>query len=289
MKLYSVNKANPKTNNILYNCPHSGEEFPSEFLNLIDIDKQTLLLSGDSFVDKLFDEVVNNGSQLFKNHFGRSFIDTNRSAYELDPTMFYGNISSPLLSESAKVKLGYGSIARLAYNRKEIYKDKIPFSYAQKVIEQYYNPVHEKLGSLINEDHEKFGYSLLVDCHSMPSYEFLDHKISSTKQPDIILGDLHGTSCHSAITHFVTNHFKKYDLTVAHNTPFAGGYNTNHYSDPASNRHAIQIEIKKSLYMDEKNRSLNKYFEPLKIIISALCYHLDENINALISQNGVTK
>lgn len=281
MKLYSLSKAKNKNNNIIYNIPHSGESFPAGFLNEAIIDKHTLLCSGDSFVDQLFIEAKKCGSVSMSNNFSRSFIDTNREAYELDPEMFSGEITEKLNERSQKVKLGFGSIAKYAYTRKNIYKEKLPFDQALKRLEDYYFPVHEKLSELLTEDYDHFGYSLLVDCHSMPSYEFLNQKLAKN-QPDIILGNLYGKSSDPAITDYITAHFKKYDLSVAHNAPFAGGYNTVCYGEPAKNRHAIQIEIKKSLYMDERNRKPNEYFEPLKVIMNDLMFHLDQEIATLL-------
>tara|TARA_R110002096_G_scaffold367840_1_gene561103 strand:- start:34818 stop:35666 length:849 start_codon:yes stop_codon:yes gene_type:complete len=282
MKLFTLKRAKHKTNNIIYNSPHSGEHFPSDFFEYTSIDKHTLLCSGDSFVDKLFSEASNNGSVFLCNEYARSFMDTNREAYELDPEMYSEEITKTLVSDSAKVKMGFGSIAKFAYTRKHIYDKKIPFSDALKRIDDYYHPIHEKLNELLNTDFEKYGYSLLVDCHSMPSYEFLGQPSAKYRQPDIILGNLHGKSCSNKITDYLTRHFMMYDLSVAHNTPFAGGFNTSHYGDPRSNHHAVQIEIKKSLYMDEITRKPNEHFEPIKIIMSSLCDHLAKDIDKLL-------
>jgi len=282
MKLYSLSEAKNKTNNIIYNSPHSGERFPDDFLKSCLINQHILLSSGDSFVNSLFEEAKNHGSTLLVNNFARSFMDTNREAYEIDPSMFSGEIDVPLNHNSPKVQLGFGSIAKYAYTRKNIYKDKIPFEYARKRIEEYHIPIHEKLESLLVKDIDKFGYSLLVDCHSMPSFEFLGHHVPDKPQYDIILGNLYGRSCHPAITDFLSQHFLREGFSVILNTPFAGGHNTEKYNAPQLNKHAIQIEIKKSLYMDEATRTPNQYFEPIKAIMSSLCYELDKHIEELI-------
>ena len=281
MPLYSISKATQKTNNIIYNSPHSGECFPDEFLNQTIIDKHTLLCSADSFVDTLYDQASKYGSVLMANQYARSFMDTNRAAYELDQDMFYGDIPKDLIDHSPKVDIGYGSIAKYAYTRKEIYFSKIPFEEAEKRIRQYYFPVHEKLSQLLSEEYQRFGYSILIDCHSMPSYEFLNYKTSTT-QPDIILGNLYGNSCNHKLTHYIQKHFKKHDLYVVMNNPFAGGYNTNHYGRPIENKHAIQIEIKKSLYMDEKKRTLNQSAIEFKKIITDLVRCLNDDIEKIL-------
>jgi N-formylglutamate amidohydrolase len=285
MKLYSITTAKNRTNNIIYNSPHSGEKFPDEFIKLVQIDMDILLSSGDSFVDKLFNNAQHHGSCLISNEYGRSFVDTNREAYELDPHMFSGEINIPLNEASYKVKLGFGSIAKFAYTRQNIYKGSIPFKEALIRLEKYYFPIHVKLQDLLSEQFDKYGYSLLVDCHSMPSYEFIGKNTQSLPQADIILGDCHGKSCAPQITHYLNNFFIDQGFSVELNTPFAGGYNTKHYGSPDINKHAVQIEIKKSLYMDEYKRTPNQKFNKLKDILSKLCNGLDNNIKQLTLKN----
>ena len=282
MKLFKLLEPENKTNNIIYNSPHSGEKFPDGFLETTLIDKSILLSSADSFVDQLFEDAPINGSSIISNIYARSFIDTNREAFELDPDMFSGEITKKLNYRSNKVKLGFGSIAKFAVNRKDIYADKIPFEEALSRLDNYYYPVHKKLTSLIESRFDDFGYAMLVDCHSMPSYKFLGQDVFRSSQPDIILGDLHGKSCHPAITDYLIKFFKEQDLTVTCNAPFAGGFNTQNYGKPKKNRHAIQIEINKSLYMDEFERTQNKQFQSIKKMMTKLSKKLDNEICTLI-------
>ncbi|MDG1709167.1 MAG: N-formylglutamate amidohydrolase, partial [Emcibacteraceae bacterium] len=217
MTLYSLYKPTQKTNNIIYNSPHSGECFPRDFLTHTPIDKYTLLSSGDSFVDQLYKSAPDHGSILLANNYARSFMDTNRAAYELDRSMFSGDIPEQLLNHSHKVDLGYGSIAKYAYTRKDIYVTKIPFAEAEARIKEYYFPIHETLAALLSDDHEKYGYTVLIDCHSMPSYEFLNFKSAMAPQPDIVIGNLYGNSCSIEFTDYIKNYFENTGLTVALN------------------------------------------------------------------------
>lgn len=282
MKLYSINKAVKKTNNIIYNSPHSGDLFPDDFLKTTSIDKDILLMSGDSFVDDLFSNVTEYGSTIISNLYGRSFVDTNREAYELDPAMFSGKIAIPLNHKSSKVKMGYGSIARYTFNRQNIYNDKIPIADAITRLNNYYFPVHQALNELLTENFDQYGYSFLIDCHSMPSYEFMNRQSDSIPQPDIILGDLHGQSCNPDITNYLTNFFKNHNLSVAHNAPFAGGYNTKQYGLPKKNKHSIQIEIKKSIYMHEAKRKPNPNFKNIQNMMTSLSLQLNKEIELLL-------
>ena len=58
---------------------------------------------------------------------------------------------------------------------------------------------------------------------------------------------------------------------VCRNIPFSGGYITQLYGQPSKNIHAVQVEISRALYMDEKsirkNPDFNKFCESMKNVI----------------------
>ena len=45
--------------------------------------------------------------------------------------------------------------------------------------------------------------------------------------------------------------FRELGYAVSRNKPYAGGFITEHYGDPATGLHALQIEVNRALYMDE--------------------------------------
>ena len=49
----------------------------------------------------------------------------------------------------------------------------------------------------------------------------------------------------------MTRHFEAAGLSVAVNDPYKGGYITTHHGRPADGIHAIQLELRRDLYMDE--------------------------------------
>ena len=50
---------------------------------------------------------------------------------------------------------------------------------------------------------------------------------------------------------------------VARNAPYAGGYTTRHYGRPRAGVHAIQIEINRALYMDERDLKRKPFISTL--------------------------
>ena len=188
-------------------------------------------------------------------NFPRAFLDLNREPYELDPSMFDGPLPSYIKSNGARVGSGLGTIAKIVSERKEIYKHRLSVDEGLKRIETYYKPYHQALRRQIALTHVEFGYACLIDCHSMPS-RVLQNANPSTR-PDIIIGDRYGTSCHSALTNAAKSILTHLGFRVDMNRPYAGGFITQHYGRPLKGLHALQIEIDRSLYMDEDS------FEPV--------------------------
>ena len=240
--------------------PHSGTEYSAEFLAASRLDPMALRRSEDSFVNELFGAAPRLGAPLLSARFPRAYVDANREAYELDPSMFTDTLPKFVNAQSPRVRMGLGTIARIVASGEEIYAKKLCFAEAQRRIEQLYQPYHQALRGLIQETEALFGGCLLVDCHSMPSGADSPCEKSGA---DIVLGDCHGASCApqfvEAARHFLTEH----GLAVAINAPYAGGFTTGHYGRPSVQRHALQIEVNRALYMNEHDYQRKPYFQRL--------------------------
>ncbi len=81
---------------------------------------------------------------------------------------------------------------------------------------------------------------------------------------DIVLGDRYGTSCASLLIELVEAALRGRGYTVVRNKPYAGGFITEHYGEPALGRHALQIEINRALYMDERSMQKKAAFAVLR-------------------------
>jgi N-formylglutamate amidohydrolase len=240
--------------------PHSGTEYSAEFLGASRLDPMALRRSEDSFVDELFGAAPHLGAPLLSARFPRAYVDVNREAYELDPSMFADALPKFVNAQSPRVRMGLGTIARIVASGEEIYAKKLCFAEAQRRIEQLYQPYHLALRGLIQQTEALFGGCLLVDCHSMPSGAGSPCEKNGA---DIVLGDCHGVSCAPQFVetarHFLTDH----GFAVAINAPYAGGFTTGHYGCPSAQRHALQIEVNRALYMDERDYHRKPHFPRL--------------------------
>jgi N-formylglutamate deformylase len=211
-------------------------------------------------VDGLFAPVVDKGHALFKAHFPRAYVDVNREPYELDPRMFDGRLPSFANTRSMRVAGGLGTIARVVGEAQEIYARRLPVAEALDRIETLYKPYHHTLEQMLRRTRRLFGMTVLVDCHSMPSSQG-----AREDQPraDFVIGDRYGTSASAVFTDAAEEALQGLGYAVVRNKPYAGGYITEHYGQPADDCHAVQIEINRALYMDERRLTRSDGFDSL--------------------------
>jgi N-formylglutamate amidohydrolase len=242
---------------IIFNSPHSGSVYPSEFLQASRIDLAALRRSEDSFMDELIGDLCGRGFPTVRVNFPRSYVDVNREPYELDPRMFTGRLPSFANTRSMRVAGGLGTIPRVVGDGQEIYRERLAIDDALARIEALYKPYHRALRRLINQAHQAFGTVVVVDCHSMPS---IGVSRDEPRRPDVVIGDRYGTSCASLLPDRVEETMSRLGYSVGRNKPYAGGFITEHYGNPASGLHTIQLELNRAVYMDERRRERGPRF-----------------------------
>ena len=248
------------TSGVVFALPHSGRDYGVSFLNQSILDQLSIRSSEDAFLDQLIVGIEKYGSPKIIANAPRAFIDLNRSTDELDPALISGiknNIKNPRISS------GLGVIPRVVSHGKEIYRGKLSFEQAQSRIKYYWKPYHTDLSNLLQRSQSVFGQSLLIDIHSMP-HEAVSTQSSFIKPPEIVVGDRFGMSSDPEFTNLVISILKQHEFKVAKNTPFAGAFITKHHGKVKKRIHALQLEIDRSLYMDEEKISPNSEFEELK-------------------------
>ena len=235
----------------IYASPHSGATYPPGFVAAAALDPMALRRSEDAFVDRLFGAAPGLGAPLLAATYPRVYVDLNREPYELDPEMFAEALPEFVNTNSARVSVGLGTIARVVANGAAIYTGPITFADVRTRIERIYVPYHRTLRRLIAETQGAFGCAVLVDCHSMPSTGGPFDRDASHRRGEIVLGDRFGTSCAGVIVDVAENTLRRLGYRVVRNEPYAGGFITQNYGRPGNGVHTLQIEINRSLYMDE--------------------------------------
>ncbi len=248
---YAILAPDRQTVPLVFASPHSGRDYPDEFLAQSRLDVIEIRRSEDAFVDELFTAAPEFGAPLLKALFPRAYMDPNRRSSELDSEMFADALPQHITIASPHLAAGLGCIARIITSGEKIYHGKLLYEDAKRRIETYYDPYHQALEGLLEKTRERFGGCLLIDCHSMPSIGGPMDKDTGNRRVDMVLGDSHGNACAPEITTVAEKALTRMGFVVTRNNPYAGGYTTRHYGKTENGIHALQIEINRALYMDE--------------------------------------
>lgn len=233
---------------VIFASPHSGAGYETAFLEQTILDQRQIRSSEDAFVDRLFDMAPAHGAPLLAAEVPRAYIDLNRAPDELDPALIEGIARAP---HNPRISSGLGVIPRVVAGGRAIYRGKLKLAEAEARISRFWHPYHRALRDLIEGTHSRFGRAVLIDCHSMPHEAIESHGRASALRPDVVLGDRFGAAAAPAVTAWVEAAFTAEGFRVHRNTPFAGAFIAQSYGRPSGNRHVVQVEIDRALYMDE--------------------------------------
>lgn len=248
-KAYILHLPDHPTSAAVFSSPHSGSRYPADFLASADLDPMSIRSSEDAFVDRLFGTAPAHGAPLLAATLPRAYVDLNRAPDELDPALVAG---AQRRGANPRVSAGLGVIPRVVAEGRPIRSGKIPLREALKRLRVAYHPYHDRLEALLAAQRELFGQAILFDCHSMPHDALCSAPLVRGRRPDVILGDRFGAACARWVIDAAAQLFAAEGFVVARNAPFAGGYITQHYGRPSRSIHALQIEIDRALYMDER-------------------------------------
>ena len=262
----------PGSSALVLDSPHSGIVYPPDFLHTCEM--AVLRRAEDTHVEKLYDFSAALGAHWVEAHFPRSYLDANRNITEVDVSMFdapwphHVETNPRVLS---KVRLGKGLIWRTTDDGVPIYERRLSVAEVQLRIEQCWEPYHAAVAQAIDAAHDRHGYSIHINCHSMPAIA----SSHATEFPgevhaDFVVGDRDGSTASAALSQRVCAHLSGLGYTVAYNHPYKGVELVRRYGRPAVHRHSIQLEVNRKLYMSEDTLDLTPGFYTLKAHLRAL-------------------
>ena len=252
---------------VIFASPHSGRDYPADFLAQTLLDGRMIRSSEDAFVDQLFDVAPAFGAPLLAAAVPRAYLDLNRAPDELDPAVIEGIARG---AHNPRVSSGLGVIPRVVAGGRAIYRGKLPLAEAEARILRCWHPYHRALRDLIETTHGAFGQAVLIDCHSMPHEAIEGHGRPGALRPDVVLGDRFGAAAGRDLVERVEAAFAAAGLRVARNAPFAGAFIAQSYGRPSAGRHVIQVEIDRSLYMDEARVEKRADFGTFREVIAGV-------------------
>jgi len=251
--------------------PHAGRYYPKKFLAETRLKERELRLSEDAYADELFwNEKLK--VPMIRDNYARNYIDVNREPLELNQKLFKDELPTYVNHFSIRAAKGFGTIPQVVKRGIKIYNQKLYFNEVKERIATVYQPYHNTLAQMIKDNVAKFGSSFILDCHTMPTKKI-------ERSADIVIGDNYGTAADKNLVCTVMELLEDAGFKVVLNRPYAGGYTTCHYGCPELGVQALQIEVRRSLYMNETtfeklpsfneiSCKLRKLVQSLKIMMS---------------------
>lgn len=233
---------------VVLSSPHSGRDFPPEFLANSKLSEDELRSSEDSFVT----EIVRQASDA-----GIPLLSMNIPGLLWTLTAIKSKSTSKCISMRRKIPTvpaaadagGTRRDHRIVSQSKNIYDGLISYDEAMERIKNVYDPYHKRLKQLVDKCVRKFGLCVLIDCHSMPS--MICNIMNETRPLDFCLCTLFDESCPTQISENLSRELKKKDYRVEFNRPYAGAYIAFNYCQPQQKHFHYSAEINALVY-DEK-------------------------------------
>lgn len=250
---------------LVLSVPHSGQIFPHPFLENVAVGIDELRSNEDPFVDELVMEASNLGIPMISLNIARAFIDVNRDSIEIDPAMFYNYPQSDMLLGNKRCRVGLGLLHRITASRKNIYDGLLNYKEAQERIKNVYNVYHSHLQKMIDKCVKKFGFCLVLDCHSMPSK--ICNIMQDNRQIEFCLGTLFEQSCPGEFYDRMSQNLSaKYNVSL--DCPYSGAHISFNYCQPRKNIYTLQLEINRGLYCNEATYQKNNNFQYISSDVS---------------------
>ena len=262
----------PGQSPLVLDSPHSGTQYPTDFGFSCEL--ALLRRAEDTHVEKLYDFANSLDVAWIEALFPRSYLDANRNVTEIDETMLDQPWPGELATEPvvlSKVRLGKGLIWRTTDEGLPLYARSLTVPEVQARIETCWQPYHAAVAEAINMAHARHGYSIHINCHSMPAVSTSNATdFPGLVHADFVVGNRDDSTSSRALAQRVTQHLRDLGYEVAYNHPYKGVELVRRYGHPAQNRHSIQLEINRKLYMDEQTLAIHAGFAPLQAHLRSL-------------------
>lgn len=251
---------------LVLDSPHSGVDYPEDFRSVVPL--QTLRRAEDTHVEKLYDFAPALGVAWIEALFPRSYLDANRNTTELDTGLLADAWTGPLSGDPAvlsKIRLGKGLVWRCTDEGLDLYDRKLTAQEVQQRIERCWKPYHAAVGDAIAAAHARHGYSIHLNCHSMPAVSgAYSTEFPGLVHADFVIGDRDGSTASPALSQLLCDWLRGFGYEVSYNHPYKGVELVRRYGDPAAQRHSIQVEVNRKLYMDEATLQVHAGFDKLR-------------------------
>ena len=250
---------------VLLSVPHSGRDYPDWLIAMASGGRRALAGLEDPMVDRLVWRAVDQGTAAVIARAPRAAIDCNRSEDDIDPSVIEGGGRSRV---SARARGGLGIVPGRTQSHGYLWRRSIGSTQLEQRLEQAHRPYHRAIEQQLEALVARFGCALLLDCHSMPP--------PAPGVPPIVFGDCHGLSAAPWVSAEAVRLARAAGYYAALNEPFAGGHIVERHGAPQRGIHALQLEIDRRSYLNERLDLPGPGFDSIAGLIESLAVGLGD-------------
>ena len=233
---------------VVLSVPHAGRDYDDALLRAARVGPEMLQRLEDRWADLLADPLIERGHCVLVARAPRAKIDLNRHEREIDPTMVTALPRDLPLQASAKLRGGLGLLPRRLPGAYELWQRPIGWDEVRRRIEMIHRPYHAMLGQMMRAAREVHGHAVLIDLHSMPP---LPPPAAGQEAPQVVLGDRFGRAASARLMTLAADVLAGHGIRTAQNHPYAGDHMVERHGRPADDLYALQVEVDRSLYLDD--------------------------------------
>jgi N-formylglutamate deformylase len=227
---------------VVVEIPHAGLGLDAISAAWSVAPMRSVARDADLYVDQLYVDAPNLGATLFVAELSRYVCDMNRAETDIDRLSVQGGHGDGA---------PHGFIWRRSSDGDAALSSPLPVEEHTRRCDQFYRPYHCALSALLEEIREEFGYAILLSGHSMPSRGKPGTPDAGRTRANIVPGTRGKTTCAESLALIPERLAKQFGWSLRHDQPYRGGHTTAFYGRPLQHSHAIQIELSRSLYMNE--------------------------------------
>jgi len=243
---FSVREPRGHETPLIVEIPHAGVHVDPESLATLAAPARSIGQDADLYVDDLYDHAPELGATVLVAHTSRYVCDLNRAESDIDALAVHG---APARAAP------HGLIWRATTENQPALQSPLSERELERRLELVYRPYHRTLKKLIEAKRQRFGFAVLLCAHSMPSRGRTGHSDAGCDRADVVPGSRGRTTANTAVIDAPERLARERGWSVSHDDPYRGGYATSHYGRPDVQVHAVQVELSRKLYMDERNLS----------------------------------
>ena len=259
---------------VLLSVPHSGRDYPDWLVAMASAGKPSLTLLEDPWVDRLVWRALQRGCGAVIARAPRAAIDCNREEDEVDPSIVDGARRGRV---SARARGGLGIVPTRTQQHGYLWRRAMSPRQLDDRLSQAHRPYHAAIEAQLASLVERFGCALLLDCHSMPP--------APDGVPPVVFGDGRGRTAEGWLSAEAVAVTRRAGFEAGLNDPFAGGHIIERHAQPGRGIHALQLEIDRGCYLDDKLAKPGRGFDRAAALIEALVVELGQ---ALIGRQYAT-